>query len=99
MDRQLTSGATFGFEIEHVGNGAVVSQQEQQASYPVAIVMIIAVILCGIQGTIQVIADIRDRRFYKRNRVVMSAVTILLPVLLGIFAGILIKLAVFLLTL
>lgn len=99
MDRQLTSGVTFGFEIEHVGNGAIVSQEQQQASYPVAGVMIIAVILCGLQGTVQVIADIRDRRFYKRNRVAMSAVTILLPVLLGIFAGILTKLAVFLLTL
>lgn len=99
LDRQLTSGVTFAFEIEHIGNGAVVSKEQQQASYPVAVVMIIAVILCGLQGTIQVIADIRDRRFYKRNRVAMSAVTILLPVLLGIFTGILTKLAVFLLTL
>lgn len=100
LDRQLTSGATFAFEIEHTGNGTDAEQpQEQEASYPVWAVLIIAVVLCGLQGILQVITDIRDRRFYKRNRLEMASITIILPVILGVFVGLLTKLAVFLLTL
>lgn len=100
LDRQLTSGATFAFEIEHTGNGTDAGQpQEQEASYPVWAVMIIAVFLCGLQGILQVITDIRDKRFYKRNRLAMASITIILPMILGVFVGFLTKLAVFLLTL
>ena len=98
LDGQLN--ATFAFEIEHTGNGnGVVQAKEQEASYPVVAVLVIAVILCGLQGLLQVIADIRDRRFYKRNRLKMAVITIILPMMLGVFTGFLTKLAVFLLTL
>lgn len=98
LDRQFTSGATFAFEIEHIGKGTS-AEQTQETSYPVIIVLIIAVILCGLQGVFQVIADIRTRRFYKRNRVKTAVITITLPMLIGIFVCFLTKAAVFLLTL
>lgn len=100
VDLQMKSGSTFQFEIEHVGTMHGDTQHdEQKSSYPTAAVIVIAVLLCGIQGILQVLSDIRNRRFYKRNRVAMSMLTIILPVLLGLFIGFLTKVAVFLLTL
>ena len=45
-------------------------------------------LLCALQGVAQAVSDLRMQRFYKQNRLVLFAVTVLLPVALGLlFAG------------
>lgn len=100
FEKQLASGATFDFKIERIGDEQENSDEEEnETTYPVQMVVIVTIFLCTLQGVVQVILDIRERRFYKRNRVAMSLLTILLPVLLGLFTGVFILSAVFLLTL
>lgn len=81
--------ATFCFEIERIGSRAASAPQSSGTAYPAFIVAASAVVLCALQGIAQVCSDIRGKRFYKRNRAVMSALTILLPVLLGLAAAVL----------
>ena len=58
--------------------------------YPVYVVAVVAVVLCTLQGVLQVFTDIREQNFYKRNRLAVSALTLILPVMLGLLCGMLI---------
>ena len=64
--------------------------EENEMTYPVRMVVIITILLCVLQGIVQVIIDTKNQRFYKRNRAVMSVLTMMLPVLLGLLAGFLV---------
>lgn len=108
FDRELLSGTTFRFEIERVDiDGEQSSDKEnnnnegvgeRQATYPLYLTAAAAVVLCALQGAAQVAADIRDKRFYKRNRAAMSALTIILPILTGtlFFAAVIVGLLILL---
>ncbi len=93
FDRELLAGTTFRFEIRRLetqdktGSGA---DQEKRTIYPARLVAALAVILCALQGILQVAGDIREHNFYKRNRLTASALTLLLPVLLGVLCAVLI---------
>lgn len=92
FERQLTAGTTFGFEMERIGTVTVsdAAGEENEMTYPVRMVVIITILLCVLQGIVQVIIDTKNQRFYKRNRAVMSVLTMMLPVLLGLLAGFLV---------
>ena len=64
--------------------------KEQRTVYPVYVVAAIAVLLCALQGIWQVITDVRERNFYKRNRLAVSALTLLLPLMMGVLCAFLI---------
>lgn len=85
FDRELAAGATFHFETERVGAGKPAGKEEDgdKAAYPVFLAFVIVTGLCALQGCVQAVKDMKNHRFYKRNRVVMSALTIVFPVLTG----------------
>lgn len=88
VEQCINSGATFSFEIEYIGTGEVIrGKEEGNSTYPIQTVVMVTVILCALQGVLQVISDCRKRRFYKRNRLVMAMLTILLPTLLGLLTS------------
>ena len=97
FDRELLEGTTFRFEIRRLDAGAVSAgddssgvDKEQRTVYPVYVVAAIAVLLCALQGIWQVITDVRERNFYKRNRLAVSALTLLLPLMMGVLCAFLI---------
>lgn len=97
FDRELLEGTTFRFEIRRLDAGAVSAgddssgvDKEQRTVYPVYVVAVIAVLLCALQGIWQVITDVRERNFYKRNRLAVSALTLLLPLMMGVLCALLI---------
>lgn len=85
FDGELAAGATFHFETERVGAGKPAGKEEDgdKAAYPVFLAFVIVTGLCALQGCVQAVKDMKNHRFYKRNRVVMSALTIVFPVLTG----------------
>lgn len=101
FDRELLASTTFRFEIQRldigdaaVGDNGSGADAEKRTIYPVYMVAVVAVILCTLQGILQVAADIREQNFYKRNRLAVSALTLVLPVLLGVIcAGLIIMTA------
>ena len=88
FSQQIEENATFHFEIARIGARGIVDAKEQETrTYPVFMVVICTIILCTGQGILQVIADIREHHFYKRNKFMMSVLTIALPVVLGLLTG------------
>lgn len=94
FDRELLAGTTFRFEIRRLdagdaaaGDDSSDAAAEERTVYPVYAVAAIAVILCTLQGILQVIADVREHNFYKRNRLAVSALTLILPVMLGVLCA------------
>lgn len=94
FDRELLSGTTFRFEIRRLdsgnaaaGNDNSETDLEKRTVYPVYGVAVTAVVLCALQGILQVIADVREQNFYKRNRLAVSALTLALPVMLGVLCA------------
>lgn len=84
--QQLEADTTFAFEMVRIG---VEQGQDTDAgpTYPVLTVAVVTVLLCIFQGLLQVVEDIRKRRFYKRNRLAMAVLTVALPVILGLLTG------------
>ena len=78
---------TFRFDIKHIG-AVEANEEEEDVTFPVQYAIFAGVLLCAVQGMEQTLIDIRKNRFYKRNRLVISMITISQPVLLGIAAGI-----------
>ena len=88
FDSQIAAGSTFHFEVEWIGNqGEAMIQDGGKTSYPVFMVASFTVLLCLLQGVLQILSDIRNHCFYKRNRVEMSVITIALPVLMGLLTA------------
>ncbi|MDE7323449.1 MAG: ABC transporter permease [Lachnospiraceae bacterium] len=85
FDRELSAGTTFRFEIERMGIDNAFGKEEgrDKVVYPVFMAFVIVAVLCALQGCTQAMADTRNHSFYKRNRAAMSALTIVLPVLIG----------------
>lgn len=85
VESQIAGNTTFRFQIERLG----AASNHAAAQFPVHLVGIAGSILCGIQGAVQAAADYKQNRFYKRNRAAVVLLTIILPMILGLIAGIL----------
>jgi len=80
---ELLAGTTFGLEVRRLGAGTAEVQVDNRTVYPVHVAAGIAVILCSLQGILQVAADVRQQNFYKRSTVA-AVFTLLLSVALGL---------------
>ncbi len=88
FDREIMAGTTFRFEIRRLAVDSLSAEddnaaEEKRTVYPVYMVAVIAVALCALQGIMQVVIDVREQNFYKRNRWQVSVLTLLLPLMLG----------------
>lgn len=97
FDRELLAGTTFRFEIRRLDTADTAVEDDSSSAdgemrtvYPVYVVAAVAVILCTLQGILQVNTDVREQNFYKRNRLAVSALTLILPVMLGVLCAVLI---------
>ncbi|MDE6984895.1 MAG: ABC transporter permease, partial [Lachnospiraceae bacterium] len=98
FDGELLAGTTFRLEIRRLDpRDAGVPPQDsaeqdarQRTMYPVYLVAAVAVGLCVLQGAVQVVTDVRDKNFYKRSRLAVSALTLLLPTALGLLCALVI---------
>lgn len=87
---QIDANATFSFETSRIGTRQEsAAGPKQEGTYPVFAVAMFTVALCALQGLLQAADDLMERRFYKRNRLAMAALTVALPVMLGLLTGIL----------
>lgn len=85
---QITEGKTFGIELVTVGqDGAVNVVSEENGTYPIAVVTVVAVLLCGVQGFWIAMEDGRKGRFYKRGKVKLTVLTTILPMLAAAVLG------------
>ncbi|MDE7205666.1 MAG: hypothetical protein K2N90_00620, partial [Lachnospiraceae bacterium] len=77
---QIAEGKTFGIALVTVGeNGAVNAVSEENGTFPVAVVVAVAVLLCGVQGFWTAMEDAWKGRFYKRGRIKLTALMTILP--------------------
>jgi len=83
---ELAAGTTFRFELRRL-NAANEAAPDNHSPYPVYGVAAFVVLLCALQGVAQAVSDLRMQRFYKQNRFVLFAVTVLLPVALGLLCA------------
>lgn len=93
FQRKLSEDTTFRFAISRMDiNNDIDSEldAENRTVYPVYMVAATAVALCALQGIVQVIIDVKEQNFYKRNRLSMSVLTVILPVMLGVLCAFLI---------
>ena len=85
---QIAEGKTFGIELVTVGeDGAVRTVSEDRGTYPIAAVVIVAVLLCGVQGFWTALEDGKRGRFYKCGRVRLTVLTTVLPMLVAVMLG------------
>ncbi len=94
FQRMLLENTTFRFEIKRLdtGNNSEIDA-ENRTVYPVYMAAVTAVVLCVLQGIVQVTIDVKAHNFYKRNRLTMSVLTVVLPVMLGVLCAFLIIVA------
>jgi len=92
----LSAGTTFRFEIQRL-NAADEAAPDNRSTYPVYGVAAFAVLLCALQGLAQVVSDLRGQRFYRQNRLAVSAVTVLLSVVLGVLCAVVTAVSAYLL--
>lgn len=97
LNEEILSGTTFRFEMQRFDIDDQITQSDtidftenKRTFYPIYLVAAIAVVLCTIQGILQVMIDVKQQNFYRQNRFVVSAITLLYPVLIGIFCAFLI---------
>lgn len=88
VERQLAADTTFSFRIERLGTTE--KPKPEQTAFPKSLAVAVSVILCGIQGAVQAVLDIRGNRFYKRSHIAVFMTTVAEPMLLGAAAGALI---------
>lgn len=88
--KEIQDGTTFRFEVQRLNMESRVpeNQQTKRTVYPSYLVAAIAVALCTLQGILQVIMDFRKQNFYRQNRLVVSALTLFYPVLLGVLCAV-----------
>ena len=88
VSSQIEGGRTFGIEIVTVGeDGVVCVNSEENGSFPVAAVVVAAVLLCGVQGFWTAMEDGRRGRFYKRGRIGVTVIMTVLPMVVALVVG------------
>jgi hypothetical protein len=90
FEEKLNEGITFDIDICRIGAKTDENyiEEESAATFPVQLVAILIVVICGIYGIIQVRADMRKKRFYRCNKISIYTLTILIPIMFGIITGI-----------
>lgn len=85
---QIALGKTFDIAFMTVGEDRVENAETGSArTYPVTIVVAIAVIICGVQGALAAAEDYRKGRFDKRSRGKIAVLTIVLPMITAAVFG------------
>lgn len=89
FERQILDNKTFDMDIEYIGKGKEndVNILEENTAFPVELVFLFSVILCGVQGALQAASDFKKNRFYKRNRFVVALIMIIQPMIVGGVVG------------
>lgn len=92
----MTGETTFSIDIRRIGTEETGTDESKgSVTFPVYYAVIAGVLLCALQGMAQALIDVKKNRFYKRNRIITSAVTIVQPAMLGAVAGIVTLLLVY----
>ena len=92
----MTGKTTFSLDIRRIGAAEnKTDKRERSVTFPVYYTVIAGVLLCALQGMAQALIDAKKNRFYKRNRIIISAITIVQPAMLGVVAGIVTLLLVY----
>lgn len=93
---QISANKTFSIDIVDIRSEADVHKNivtsegiDNKQIFPPKLVVLAGVILCFVQGVIQVITDNKKHRFYKADTIKISVITIAQPVLLGVIMGML----------
>lgn len=96
VEGQLAAGTTFDFRIERLGTAMQPTAMQpttgqptadQQTPFPKPLAVAVSAVLCGLQGAVQAIGDLRRNRFYKRNRIAVFLLMAAEPMLLGAATG------------
>lgn len=67
---QIALGKTFGIELVRLEESGVTDiVHKARGTYPIAAVVVIAVVLCGVQGLLTALEDCKRGRLYKCGRV------------------------------
>lgn len=90
LEHKLTDGSTFEIKKEYwkTKEKKITSKKEKHTTYPVMMVVVTAIVLCGLNGVWEAIEDYRKYCFFKRNSVVMVGLSTLLPIVCGVIVGI-----------
>lgn len=85
--KRMQDGSTFTFERQVLQP----TDQDQggQVTYPVWIITVIQVVLCGLLGAIQSYSDYTKHYYYKKSYVITTALLIVQPMVFAAMAGIL----------
>lgn len=85
---QIVEGKTFGIELVTLGEGGTLSTpSEDKGTYPVMWVIAAAIILCGIQGFLTAMEDCRRGRLYKRGKIKLAVIMVMLPMMTAAVLG------------
>jgi ABC-2 type transport system permease protein len=91
VEEKLSAGITFDIDVRRIGESV---EAEYKATYPIVMVAVLIVAICTIYGVAQVISDICKKRFYRCQKQLIYAFTILIPIFFGIVTGIIIILII-----
>lgn len=90
LENKLTDGSTFEIKKEYwnTKKKESTSEKEKHVTYPVMIVIIAAIALCGLSGVWEAIEDYKRYYFFKRKAFIIVSLSIGLPIICGMFLGI-----------
>ena len=89
FEGQIIDNKTFDIDIGYVGEATVqdLEAETEESVYPMELILLSGVILCGVQGLLQFISDCKKNRFYKRNRFAVALIMIIQPMVIGAVVG------------
>lgn len=87
MVKRMQDGSTFTFKRQVLQ--PTDQDQRGQVTYPVWIITVIQVVLCGLLGAIQSCRDYAKHYYYKRSYVITTVLLIVQPMVFAAMAGIL----------
>ena len=91
LEHKMTDGSTFTIQKEYweTDNQGRTTQKEERTTYPVLLVALTAIVLCGLSGVWEAIEDYRRYHFFKRKgkNIIINVVQ---PVICGVITVILI---------
>lgn len=85
---QIALGKTFGIELVRLEESGVTDiVHKERGTYPIAAVVVIAVVLCGVQGLLTALEDCKRGRLYKCGRVRAVFFMTVLPIVAAAVLG------------
>ncbi len=91
LEQKMTDGSTFSVQKEYwkTDEKHSVKERKERTTYPVAVIMAAAILLCGMSGIWEAAEDYFRYHFFKRKAFLLIGISVLQPVLCGIAIGIL----------